>query len=156
MGLKLSKTWTPPAMFEQICKEQGFQAISPPLCIENKIIYSIDLSNDDIVYYVERAINSDFSILAKHEVNIETNKQTGNTIVIRKEGINYIVLEMELNPNTGDIYVQSISGNYTIHRSCYNHEHFPKFKKTTNKEYNRLKNLFENDQYSMINADLIL
>ena len=148
MGLQSSKAWIPPKGFEQTCKEQGFQAISPPIYRTRKSIHSIDLSNENIIYYVERSIHANFPILAKQEANIELNKQSGNIVLIRKEGLEYIVLELELLLDTGDIYVQSIGGNYVLQRSYYSHENFPKFTKTSNKEYNRLRSLFESNLYS--------
>ena len=148
MGLQSSKAWIPPKDFEQICKDQGFQAISPPICRQKKSIHSIDLSNENIIYYVERSIHPKFPILTKQEANIELNKQSGNIVLIRKDGIEYIVLELELLLDTGDIYVQSIGGNYVLQRSYYSHENFPKCTKTTNKEYNRLRSLFASNLYS--------
>lgn len=148
MGTQSSKPWIPPKEFEQICKEQGFQAISPPIYHTRKSIHSIDLSNENRIYYVERSTKANFPILHKQEANLELNKQSGNLVLIRKEGTEYIVLELELRLDTGDIYVQSIGGNYVLQRSYYSHEHFPTFTKTANKEYNRLRSLFASNLYS--------
>lgn len=148
MGIQSSKVWIPPNGFEQICKEQGFQAISPPIYRTRKSIHSVDLSNENRIYYVERSTKANFPILAKQDANLELNKQSGTLVLIRKEGPEYSVLELELRLDTGDIYVQSVAGNYVLQRSYYSHEHFPKYTKTANKEYNRLRSVFVSNLYS--------
>ena len=150
MGIKSTKPWIPVNGFEQICKNQGFQAISPPVYHTSKTIHSIDLSNENVIYYVERSVQKPFSITNKYITNIETNKQTGNIIAIIKNSEEYYVLEMEQMIGTGDIHVISTDGNYRVERSYYTHEYFPQFSITPNKEYNRLKNLFQYSDYANI------
>lgn len=132
----------PNAEFTKLCLRQGFQAISPPIFGNKQEIHTVDLSLENSISFTIRSTKSNYPILHRFPAEIQTNPQTGNTIIIYKHDTEYVVLELECKEEKGDIMVYCIRGNYRLDRAYYNHPNFPKFRKTLHSEYNRLKNVY--------------
>ena len=141
-----NRTSLPSREFTKLCLRQGFQAISPPVFGNSKEIHTVDLSLENTISLTIRSTKPNYPILRQLPAEIQISPQTGNAIVIYKHDTEYVVLEFECN-DKGDILVYCIRGNYPLPQSYYNHPNFPKFRKTHNAEYNRLKSIFQSEPF---------
>ena len=151
----------PKADFILNCLKQGFKHTSPPIGFNSDVVSTIDIDQDNNIYYVERYTDEWLNrkgvkaphLFKKYKVSIEANKHSDTlTIIINKDGYCNVLVGQQMFE--GEIHIYSDEERCTLHKSFYTHEYFPKFKRVGHPEYDRLARLFE-EQYGIICEDKI-
>ena len=156
MGVSESKEWTPKADFRYRCRTQGFIHTSPPICITNDIVITVDMDENGDVYCVERYTEEGLlrrnvksqHIYRRYAASLQKNHHSESITIMYKKETEFLYYLLQLQPN-GDLHVSSNSGTQCIQESLYNHPNFPKFTTTGHKEYDILGRIF-NETYGVL------